>query len=282
MTRLSLPAYAKINLTLEVLGKRPDGYHEIASIIQTIDLADVLVIEEAEEIEFSCDLPEIDNPSNLVVQAAELLRKRTDTHKGARILLRKRIPLSAGLGGGSSDAASALVGLNELWGLSLPREELLAMASELGADVPFFLSGGTALVESKGERVLPLPPFPSSWVVLLKHSLQLESKTKRLYESLRPEHFTLGESTYELWRLLRHRSDITLPYFHNVFELVAFDIFPGLKEHWEQFLAAGAESVHLAGTGPTLFSLEREKERAEEVCSKLMGLGFAVHLAKTL
>src|SRR4030042_180950 len=154
---IPLKAYAKINLTLEALSKRPDGYHEIASVRQATSLADTLTFEPAETLDFNCDVPELQTGDNLVLKAARLLKEISGYKKGARINLTKKIPLAAGLGSGSTDAAATLVGLNKLWGLNLSRAKLLELAAKLGSDVPFFLYGGTALAQERGEQGTPLP-----------------------------------------------------------------------------------------------------------------------------
>src|SRR4030043_1892880 len=149
-------APAKINLVLEVLSKRADGYHEIRSLIQAINLCDVFSFELADETSFECTEPSLQTSDSLVVQAAELLRKVGGYNKGAKIKLEKRIPWGAGLGGGSSDAAATLSALNRLWNLKLTISDLIEPAARLGSDVPFFIYGGTALIEGRGERVMPL------------------------------------------------------------------------------------------------------------------------------
>jgi 4-diphosphocytidyl-2-C-methyl-D-erythritol kinase len=160
---LRLKAYAKVNLVLEVLGRRADGYHEIASVMQTIGLYDVLTFEAAGEIEFSCSTPGLQEDNNLVGSAARALRQATGKKAGARIVLEKKIPRTAGLGGGSSDAAAALKGLNRLWGLGLTPEKLAEIAAGIGSDVPFFIYGGTCLVEGRGESITPLPDIKKAW-----------------------------------------------------------------------------------------------------------------------
>ncbi|GAI41543.1 unnamed protein product, partial [marine sediment metagenome] len=164
---LTVKAPAKVNLTLEVLGKRPDGYHEIRSVIQTINLCDSLRFRLNDKLQFGSDNPDFVVEESLVSRAAALLRQTTGCSKGARIEIGKRIPLASGLGGDSSDAAAILRGLNKLWRLGLSSAELLELAPRLGSDVAFFLYGGMALVEGRGERVTPLPPLPHRWVVLL-------------------------------------------------------------------------------------------------------------------
>jgi len=157
-------AYAKINLTLEVLYKRSDGYHQIASILQSVGLCDTVSASAASEL--LIEAPGLDCPlaENLILKAARLLQDVTGYTGGACIQVTKRIPQAGGLGGGSSDAAATLVALNRLWGLGLEQQELLNLGTRLGSDVPFFLYGGTALVEGRGEIVTPLPPLSGLWV----------------------------------------------------------------------------------------------------------------------
>ncbi len=144
---LTLRAPAKVNLTLEVLGRRDDGYHDIVSIMQTVDLCDTITLEPADALAIECDDTSIGPSANLALRAATLLNESTGGGKGAKIRLEKRIPVAAGLGGGSSDAAATLVGLNRLWGLDLPIERLVGLAAGLGSDVPFFIHGGVAMVQ---------------------------------------------------------------------------------------------------------------------------------------
>ncbi|MFC1956296.1 4-(cytidine 5'-diphospho)-2-C-methyl-D-erythritol kinase, partial [Chloroflexota bacterium] len=154
---LKIEAPAKLNLTLEVLGERPDGYHEIRSVIQTINLCDSLSFRMSENITFNSDTPGWNAEESLVSRAASLLQKTTGCSKGAIIEVNKHIPLVAGLGGDSSDTAATLRGLNQLWESGLPQEELLELAARLGSDVPFFIHSGTALVAGRGELVRTLP-----------------------------------------------------------------------------------------------------------------------------
>jgi len=157
---LTLPAYAKINLTLEALAKRADGYHEIVTVLQTVSLVDTLTFEPGESLDLSCNIPSLQSADNLVLKAATLLKEETGCLKGASIRLTKGIPIAAGLGSGATDAAATLVGLNRLWELNLPPQRLMELAANLGSDVPFFLCGGTALAKGRGEKVIPPPPAP--------------------------------------------------------------------------------------------------------------------------
>ena len=276
-------AYAKINLTLEVIGKREDGYHEIASVIQAIDLCDVLSFQPREHIYLACNIPQLVSPNNLVFKAAKLLQDFTGSSGGAAISLEKAIPLASGLGGGSSDASATLQALNEIWGLSLAPEDLKRIAANLGSDIPFFLSGGmTALVEGRGEKVTGLPPLPKTWVILIKPPIEIANKTQKMYASLDPSHFTQGESTQKVVEIIKRGERIAPQFCYNVFDEVAFSFFPGLDEYRLHFLAAGAGQVHLAGTGPTLFTLAEERAQGEEICRRLRKERMEAYLTETL
>jgi 4-diphosphocytidyl-2-C-methyl-D-erythritol kinase len=280
---LTLQAYAKINLTLEVLAKRPDGYHEIASILQTISLADTLTFEPKERLDFHCDVPTLQSPDNLVLKAAGLLQETSGCKKGATIHLTKMIPIAAGLGSGATDAAAALIGLNKLWELYLPLEKLAGLASNLGSDVAFFLYGGTALAKGRGEEITPLPPPPEFWLVLLKPPIEpLQDKTAQLYSRLNPSHYTSGQYTQKLSTHLNHGGSIDNSFLFNVFERVAFDFFPALSDFRSSLLKAGAKSVHLAGSGPSLFTLIPDKSLGEAILSRLKKEGLEAYLVHTV
>jgi 4-diphosphocytidyl-2-C-methyl-D-erythritol kinase len=280
---LTFSAPAKINLILEVLGRRGDGFHEIRSLLQTISLGDTLSFELAEGIHLRCSDLRLESPDNLAFQAASLLREVTGCRQGARIEIDKVIPVTSGLGGGSSDAATTLKGLNGLWetGLSLP--ELLQLASRLSSDASFFLYGGTALAEGKGERVSPLAPWPKNWLVLLIPPLpEPPRKTAGLYASLHFAHFTQGELADRTREMLSRGEGVDPSLLFNVFEKVAFDYFPGLDGYWRGFLEAGAESVHLAGSGPALFTLVKEEAEAKRLYRRLQQQGLESYLSSTL
>jgi 4-diphosphocytidyl-2-C-methyl-D-erythritol kinase len=278
---LTVYAPAKVNLVLEVLGKDND-YHVISSIVQTIDLCDVLNFELDKEIHFDCDEPSLRH-DNLVTRAASLLKESTKCDLGARIRLRKSIPWGVGLGGGSSDAAATLLALNELWGLRLPLSELLRLASKLGSDVPFFIRKGTALVERKGEKVTPLPSLPSTSFVLLVPPLpKVQGKTKRMYSNLRVADFTEGQFVKAALSSLRQGKRLEPDVMFNVFEKVAFGFFAGLDRYREILKESGAPRVYLAGSGPCLLSLFAEAKEAGEVFSRLKKQGLECYLAFSL
>ena len=277
LAMLTVYAPAKINLVLEVLGKDND-YHQISSIVQSIDLCDVLNFQLDEEVCFECDVPGLKR-DNLVTQAATLLKESTKCSLGTRIELRKHIPWGVGLGGGSSDAAATLLALNELWGLGLPLSELVRLASKLGSDVPFFIHKGTALVEGKGGKVTPLPSLPSTCFVLLVPPLpKIQGKTKQLYNNLRVADFTGGQFVQRALSSLRQGKAIDHCLMFNVFEMVAFNFFHGLDKYRKTLKESGAPGVYVAGSGPCLFTFFSEERQAKVISLNLRGQGLECYL----
>ncbi|MEA2086035.1 MAG: 4-(cytidine 5'-diphospho)-2-C-methyl-D-erythritol kinase [Chloroflexota bacterium] len=279
---LTVLAPAKINLTLEVLAERQDGFHEIRSVMQAVDLCDSLRLRSGQSIEFKCDAPGWVAGESLLSRAVGLLQESTGCAERAVIGLAKRIPLVSGLGGDTSDAVAALRGLNQLWGLGLSPRELAGLASKLGSDGAFFLHGGTALVAGRGEVVTPLPPLPRMWAVIMMPPLpRMQKKTGQLYASLRRGHYTDGQITARLVESLKSGEEFTSLLF-NTFENVAFNYFPELSVYREHIIKAGASDVHLAGSGPALFTLMRDRLQAEEIYIRLQRQGLEVYLAGTL
>ena len=280
---LTVLAPAKLNLTLEVLAKRPDGFHEIRSVTQTISLCDSLHFQLGQNIKFECENPEWLSEKSLASKAVSLLQKATGCPKGATIEINKRIPLVSGLGGDSSDAAAVLRGLNTLWELGLSLPELVKLASQLGSDVAFFLYGGTALVRGRGEIVTPLPPFPHMWVVLMVPPVpRLPGKTGQLYASLKANHYTDGQITGRLLEMLREGRKFTPSLLFNTFENVAFTRLSKISTYRSHALKVGAPSVHLAGSGPTLYTLLKDRAQAEELYFRLRQQRMQPYLAETL
>jgi 4-diphosphocytidyl-2-C-methyl-D-erythritol kinase len=274
-------APAKLNLTLEVLRRRTDGYHEIRSIVQAIDLCDYLHFEDAADITVNGDGQNWSPQQSLVTKAIDLLREVTGSSKGVSLRVEKRIPLLAGLGGDSSDAAAVLRGLNILWGLDFPAAKLGDLAYRLGSDVSFFLHGGTALMEGRGERVTPLPPLPERWVVLVVPEAGREAgKTGRMYAALKPEHFTDGSITAKAAAALR-RGGVSEVLLFNTFENIAFEDFNIRRGYVEHLLKMGAPHVHLAGSGPALFTLFDDMAAAERLYSSCKEQGLEAYLAST-
>ncbi len=292
---LSVAAPAKLNLTLEVLGSRPDGYHEIRSVVQLVNLCDTILFSPGADIRFHSSTPDWHAELSLVSRALKLVKEKTNCNQGAAIGVIKNIPLLSGLGGDSSDAAAVLTGLCEFWNLGLPQQALLDMAAELGSDVPFFLYGGTALMSGRGEIIAPLPSYPRLWAVILVPPVPREiGKTGQLYAALNPPDYSRGEMTEALVGIITHEEAAELDlnewgigeeryttHLFNIFESIAYDKFPGLETYRDEFLEAGAPSVHLTGTGPALFSLFFIASDAENVYSRLKARGRECFLTGT-
>jgi 4-diphosphocytidyl-2-C-methyl-D-erythritol kinase len=280
---ITLSAYAKVNLTLEVLGKRDDGYHEIASVLQTISLADTLRFDEAESLDLHCTDTSVASADNLVLKAADIMREMTGCRMGATVHLTKRIPIAAGLGSGATDAAATLVGLNMLWALKLPDERLAELAAALGSDVAAFLVGGTVLAKGRGEMATPLASTPQVWMVLVKPAIDPgEGKTAKMYARLDSSHFTSGQYTDRLVARIREGERPDRTRLFNVFEEVAFDFFPGLAEYRSQLLQAGAGSVQLAGAGPALYAPVSDRVEGEAIVNNLKESGTESYLVSTV
>ncbi len=266
-------AYAKINLSLEILGRRPDGYHNITSVMQTISLGDTLVVDAAPDgtILVETDVPELAQApqDNLIWRAARILQQARRVQAGARIRLTKRVPLAAGLGGGSSDAAMTLRALDALWELGLSEGELLNAAALLGSDVPFFLRGGTALVEGKGDQITPLRPLSPCGIVLITPDMVVPDKTKTLYTTLRTHELSNGLLTQHLVASLSRGEVPTPSLLYNGFEDAAFRVFTELDLLQQTVIDAGGEFVRLSGSGPSMFILYPTVEEAVALAERL-------------
>jgi 4-diphosphocytidyl-2-C-methyl-D-erythritol kinase len=275
-------APAKINLTLEILGKRKDGYHEIRSVMQTIDLCDVLTFWDNQWIHIVPEygnLPGNDTLSNtdrhnymeknLVCRAARALKQATGYRGGALIQLKKYIPSSAGLGGGSSDAAAALKGLNRLWKLGLSQSELIEIGSGIGSDIAFFIHGGTCLIGGRGEIVEPIDPLPAKWVLVLLIPLKLEQKTKMLYSYIDSSYYTRGENTGSLCRAIAgSRVTRVEDSLFNVFEKVyhnGYEEFGSWKKH---IGSLGIQGLSLAGSGPAVYHISDSREELFHIADR--------------
>ena len=295
MADLVVRAPAKINLHLEVLGLRPDGFHELAMVMQTIDLCDELVLAPAADarIQLSCDRPELPiDASNLIVRAGELLRERVGLPElGARINLRKRIPIGAGLAGGSSDGAAALAGLNALWGLGLPAATLQAMAAELGSDMPYCLVGGTRLCFGRGEQLEASPHGDASGlgVLLIKHP-QCSVSTPWAYgrcRAMREDYYLAGEEAFAQRRAQLRGHPLLAA-------LAAQGPWPPLRNDLQTVVAPEVESVStglallrhcadslalaMSGSGPSLFAVFANPvlaaQAAQQLAEPLREAGF--------
>ena len=310
MPRLSAPA--KVNLTFEALGRRADGYHEVRTVLHAISLADEIAFAPADDLSLAVEPPEAGafssaasapaGDDNLVLRAARLLRREAGVKAGAAICLRKRIPVAAGLGGGSSDAAATLRGLRRLWGLDLDADALREMAAQLGSDVPFFVTGGAALAEGRGERLAPLPPAQGGVVVMAPMpdgdgvakpqggdasrnpaAPPRETdvgKTAAMYALLQTEHYSDGRASDELAQRLRAGAPASDwgDALTNAFEAVAWRSHPLYAAMREAFEAEGLRPL-LCGSGPAMFAIAPD---APAVAERLRRAGWPSQAARLL
>lgn len=271
MKELRLNAYAKVNLGLNVLQRRSDGYHEVETVLHTVALHDEIVLREAGDgIRVTADLDIPTGPDSLVYRAAALLREQLGVQRPVEIEIRKRVPVAAGLGGGSADAAVTLMGLAQLWKLRLDGRELHALAARLGADVTFFLTGGAAVARGRGERVQTLPPLPTTWVVLARP--RIEILTEWAYRQIQPAGITRRPDIAQLVDAVTRRDVPAVGrLLGNVFEEVVAAHHPIVGELKAQVLRGEAYGAVMTGTGPTVFGLMANEAAARRVAEQLAG-----------
>lgn len=266
MKTLKMKARAKINLYLDPLERRTDGYHEVRMVMQSVDLGDTLDITSIPEgIYLSSNLSYLPTDRrNLAYRAADLLKKKYSVDRGVRIYLKKMIPVAAGLAGGSSDAAAVLLALNTLWKLNLSLEELEQVAAELGSDVPFCLRGGTALATGRGEIIMPLPDLPKLWAVIAVPCFNVS--TAEVYGSLNLEKLT-GKKSLELMLegIKNSNLDLITANLYNALETVTAVKYEEINLLKQIALEEGAEGTLMSGSGPAVFALTRLKKQANSI-----------------
>ena len=282
---MRLQAMAKVNLALDVLGKRPDGYHDVRMIMQSIAMYDVLEMTPVKEpgIRITTNLSYIPvNDRNLAWRAADLMIREFDITDGIRISLKKVIPVAAGMGGGSADAAAALVGMNRLFSLGLGEKDLMAYAAKLGADVPFCVMRGTALAEGIGEKLTPLPPMPECAVLIGKPGISVS--TKAAYESLNVAGIGEHPDIDGMIEAVRQKDmEGILSRMQNVFSPGIEEQFPVVRQIRELMEANGAMRAMMSGSGPTVFGIFSSQAGAEAAAETLRNSGLArvVHVTRT-
>ncbi|MGH7301819.1 MAG: 4-(cytidine 5'-diphospho)-2-C-methyl-D-erythritol kinase [Candidatus Rokuibacteriota bacterium] len=266
--RLALSAAAKVNLALEVLGRRDDGYHEIATVMQTVDLSDRLVLEEADVLELRTTASDVPTDgTNLALKAASTLRDMAGVSRGVRITLDKRIPVAAGLGGGSTDAAAVLVGLNRLWGLGWPTARLAEAAVKLGMDVPFFLRGGVALGTGRGEQ---LEPLASAALALVLVNPRVAASTAEIYGGVGAAMYSDGARARGMAAALRSRQPSRIAAaLGNTLESVATARYREVEQMEAALLAAGALGAAMSGSGLTVFGIARSYDHARQIRTRV-------------
>jgi 4-diphosphocytidyl-2-C-methyl-D-erythritol kinase len=262
-------APAKVNLGLEVLARRPDGYHDLATIFVTISLFDELSLIADERISVQCDHWHIAPEDNLVAQTLRTLAVETRTLFGARAELRKQIPTAAGLGGASSDAATTLVAARDLWRLGMTDDELAAIGGRIGSDVPFFVRGGCAVGRGRGELLEPLPVPTDVRFVVVAPTITIPRKTATLYGALQPEDCSDGSAVAAQAARLRSRRGIDPALLGNAFTRPLYSLVPALADLPDAFRDAGAPSVALSGAGPAHYAVVEDPQRAEHIAAKL-------------
>ncbi|MCL6606001.1 MAG: 4-(cytidine 5'-diphospho)-2-C-methyl-D-erythritol kinase [Paenibacillus sp.] len=277
-------APAKINLMLDVLHKRPDGFHEVEMIMTMVDLADRLELSELprDSIIISSQAGYIPlDEKNLAFQAAKLIKDRYDVKSGVHIHLDKRIPVAAGLAGGSSDAAATLRGLNRLWELGIPAQELLELGAELGSDVPFCITGGTALATGRGEKLTPIESPPQCWVVLAKPPINVS--TAEVYGRLRSSNIAVHPSS-RLMRKAIEDGDFqgVCDRLGNVLEEVTLKLHPEVQQLKEAMIKLGADGVLMSGSGPTVFGLVSKQSKVARIYNGLRGFCKEVYAVRML
>ena len=283
--RIQLKALAKINLGLDVLRRREDGYHEVKMIMQTISLHDDLEIRRIKtpEIQVKTNLYYLPtNENNLVYKAAKLLMDEFGIKEGVAIQLKKRIPVAAGMAGGSTDGAAVLWGMNQIYGLGLSRQELMERGVKLGADVPYCVQRGTALAEGIGERLSVLPSMPKCTILIAKPGISVS--TKFVYENLhandlRPEQHPDVDRMIEAMK--EKNLDLLCERMGNVLETVTIPAYPVIQEIKEHMMACGAAGAMMSGSGPTVFGIFHSPVQAKAAMKDLKVNGLAKQLYLT-
>jgi 4-diphosphocytidyl-2-C-methyl-D-erythritol kinase len=272
-TAIAYRSYAKLNLYLDVIGRRRDGYHDIETIFQTVSLGDTLAFtEEPSRVALVCSAPELGGTeSNLVYRAAMLLKERTRCPFGARIELEKRIPIAAGLAGGSGNAAATLVALNSLWDLRLPAAQVFQLALELGSDVPYCLTGGTMAATRRGEEMRPLPPLPPTWFILVHPPIAVSAS--RIYNNPRLDYsaerpFAGRTPSFRAAIRALDRGELARVVFNRM-ERPVLAMHPQLAGLKQRLLDAGCRTAAMSGSGPTLFGICQSYAEGVRVTERL-------------
>lgn len=281
--KLLVKAPAKINLSLDVLHKRPDGYHEVEMIMTTIDLADRLELSllEKDEIHIVSHNRFVpDDHRNLAFQAAKLLKKRFGVKQGVTIEIEKTIPVAAGLAGGSSDAAATLRGLNKLWKLGLSIDELAELGAEIGSDVSFCVYGGTALSKGRGEKITELPVPPTCWVILAKPFIGVS--TADVYRRLDLKKMKHPDTKKMIEAINTKNYSQVCDNVGNVLEDVTLKLHPEVAQIKEQMKRFGADAVLMSGSGPTVFCLVQHDSRMHRIYNGLRGFCDQVFAVRIL
>jgi len=270
MTELTVKAYAKINLTLEIIQRLPSGYHEIKSVMQQTALCDTIALNEAHAgISITCENRTVPlNARNSIWKAAALIKEHCGVDRGVKFRLVKRIPIGGGMGGGSADAAATLVGLNKFWQLGLSQAELFEISQEIGMDVAFCILGGTALATGRGEIVEPLPSPPKLPLVIVNPGIFVSTRTA--YEGLDVDKFTFADKSAQMIDAIQRQDfDDIVASLHNDFESTVLDEYPIIGAAKRDLVEAGAEAALLSGSGASVFGIARSAAQARAIAEML-------------
>lgn len=285
MNEIKEVAYAKINLGLDILGKRADGYHEVSMIMQSVGLCDEIVISPGSgegKITISTNIPGLSCGSdNLAYKAAALLAKHANIIPNVHIALNKKIFLAAGLAGGSADAAAVLRGLNKYWQLHLENHELEGLAALLGSDIPFCIEGGTMLATGRGEVLTKLADLPEAIVVLAKPR-NLEVSTAWVYQHYNRGRVVQAPCIWQLQDRLAAGAPALVPYMGNVLETVTIPAHPIIASIKAAMLGAGAYFALMSGSGPTVFALAHNQETATRILASLADFDVETAITSTV
>ena len=273
MSYISLRAYAKINLCLDVTHRRPDGYHELHSIMQTIDLHDTVTLHKSSRagIELSVDAKNVPGDAgNLAYMAAQAVFREFALAGGLRITLEKRIPVAAGLGGGSADAAAVIRGMDTLYGLGMDTARMREIGLTIGADIPFLITGGTAVASGIGEILTPLPRLPDCQILLACPRLAVS--TKWVFEHLSPDEIQAHPDVAAMADAIRHGNlDAVIAHMANVLEAVTIARHNIIGEIKQDLLALGAQAALMSGSGPTVFAIFYDHAAAQRAKTAMQG-----------
>lgn len=276
-------APAKINLGYDITGERLDGYHEVETIMTSVDLSDHLVFTEGNQGEIqietdNCFLP-LDE-RNHIYQAVEQIRSYCQIDKGIHIHLQKRIPVAAGLAGGSSDAAATLRGLNRFWDLNLSTEELHKLGAEIGSDVPYCLEGGTVYARGRGDELQFLPSIPQCWVILVKPRVSIS--TPKIFKEIK--NYNLSHPNIQAVReaIVQQDFDDMCQHLENALEVITIDKCHQVLDIKQCMLKMKADAVVMSGSGPTMIALCQQYRKAQRIVNGLKGFCDEVYLVRTL
>lgn len=282
MDKIIEKAYAKINLGLKILGKRDDGYHEVSMLMQSVSLSDEVIIEAGQGIEVTADIPGLScGEDNLAYKAAALLAEKCGVIPNVHITLNKKIFMAAGLAGGSSDAAAVLRGLNKYWQLNLTAAELENIAAEIGSDVPFCVTGGTALAKGRGEIIIPLKDMPETVIVLAKPR-NLEVSTAWVYKNYNPQRVVKKPCIWNMMEKVSLGGRAIIPCMGNVLETVTIPAYPQIASVKAVMTGAGAYYAMMSGSGPTVFALADNEDIAADIVQALGEFDVETAIVKTV